>query len=212
MSGWIVKGRIPVTIRTPMAKTEKANRVTGFRINAPGEFCPVLGAHSHSIAVWTRLRGAREQTLRHALDELFRDLPFVDALDAESVSDFLDVTAIPLSSLHQMGLQLFVISAKGTNASPPIAQQARKRIADWRHNSYIVAPDPAFYWLEPAEPSRRAVHMLTGACKDGLLQLSACPEDAVHVYSTVARLSGAFEGEIPWCPHCLLESTKQVTR
>lgn len=190
-----------------MAKTKKQDPIAGFRINTPADFCSALGAHSHSITTWTRFRGEREQLLRRTLDEIFKDLPFVDALDSDSVADFLDGIEVPLESIQQMGLQLFVVTASGKSAAPAIVHAAGKQIADWRHNCYVVAPDPAFYWLD-STGSPRTVHVLTGLCHNGLMELSSCPDKAVHVYPTVGHLSGAFEGEIPWCPVCFLESTQ----
>lgn len=193
-----------------MAKTKQRSPVTGLRINTPADFCSALGAHSHSIAVWTKLRGEQDQILRRTLDSMFKDLAFVDALDPESVSDFLNDVESPLVELQQMGFQLFLITARAKRAIPPVVRKAREQIADWRHNNYIVAPDPAYFWLK-SPGRRRTVHMLSVACREGLQELTAPPENGIHVYPTIRQLSAAFEGEIPWCPICFLESTRPVT-
>lgn len=188
-----------------MAKTKERTPVTGLRIATPADFCSTLGAHSHSLAIWANLHGAREHALHQTLDELFRDLPFVDALDPESVDDFINGVEIPLENLHRMDFQLFVIRGAGEGVIPPVLQRARQHLSDWNHNCYIVAPDPAYFWIEPSG-GRRIVHMLTRSCSDGLACLAVQPEPTVHVYTTVTQLSTAFEGEIPWCPVCYLDS------
>jgi hypothetical protein len=190
-----------------MATTKKRNQVSGFRISSPADFCSALGAHSHSIAIWVKLRGEREQSLRHTLDEIFKDLPFVDAQDPESVNDFLNGIELPLESLFDLKVQLFVIRAGGKKTFPAVDHRGGKLIADWEHNSYIVAPDPAFFWIE-SDDRPRIVHMLTASCREGLSALTAYPEDAIRVSPTVKHLSGAFEGEIPWCPLCYLEKIR----
>lgn len=187
-----------------MAKTRERVPVTGLRIVTPADFCSTLGAHSHSLAIWALLRGEREQALHQTLDELFRDLPFVDALDPDSVDDFINGAEIPLEKLHRMGFQLFAIRAAGEGIIPPVLQRAKQQMPDWNHNCYIVAPDPAYFWVEGSS-SRRIVHVLTCSCRDALTSLAVQPEPTVHVYAAVKQLSAAFEGEIPWCPLCYLE-------
>ncbi len=195
---------------TTMAKTRERAPVTGLRIAAPADFCSALGAHSHSLAMWVKPRGERELTLQRALNEMFKELPFVDALDPESVDDFLSGVESPLEILHHLGFQLFVVIARGKDRMPAIIDQTKARIATWRHNSYIVAPSPAFFWIED-EDRPRVLHMLTDACRDGHIALAGHPEARVHVYRSTKQLSGALEGEIPWCPVCFLESMKQIT-
>lgn len=191
-----------------MAKTKEQNPVTGFRIDTPDDFCSTLGAHSHSVAIWIKLRGERERLLRRTLNDIFKDLPYVDSLDSDSVTDFLDGIESPLESLNRMGFQLFAVSVRGSKAVPQVVQKVGKQLKEWRHNSYIVAPDPAYFWLEPSGRTR-TVHTLSGACREGLRELVLHPERTVHVHHAVENLSGAFEGEIPWCPVCFLQHAKQ---
>ena len=177
------------------------------KITSPSEFGGSIGGQDFVLHQWLPQTPEAEPEIRHAIDEIFNDLAYIDSGDRAFVAAFLDGIAEPLGRLQSaFGLQLVCGTTRGKLKLPPTQWEPNPKEIKWERSYYIVAPDPAYFRSEDGR-----VHKLGTSCREAFM-LATDPPDHLSrtVWGSLDSVHQAFEGAPPWCPTCRTEAPETL--
>jgi hypothetical protein len=164
------------------------------RIVTPTDLKKVMRSEDYVVFEFVNPSPAVEPEIRHTIDEIFGELQYMLG-DDDLERCYLDDVSEPLQNLTQLGLQLVGVLTSGTMRM----MAASSEPLSWRRTYYIVAPDPAFYYLPDTAPA--VVHLLGVDC-GGVRAITRSHGKHIAVYGSHQAITEAFEREMPWCEKC----------
>lgn len=150
---------------------------------------------SHAVDQWFTPPPDLEPEIRRTLAAIFDDLPYISRDEPEMVTVFLDGIEEPLRRLwDELGLGLYALEE--TLAQPPLEGATGPQMR-WPHTRFIVAA-PA----SAALTTTGVAHLLDGGCE--ALGPAITAGDIARAWPTPEALEQQLEGQVVWCPSCLL--------
>lgn len=189
-------------VPAPLAQPSTRMQVNGYFARTPLEFRPSIGGHQHAVVPLVEFPAQAEPVVRKVLASIFDQ--GLDLLSADDPPDlihgFLDELEQPLSSLHAMGLTIFVVDTLGAGIK---LDSGTKWEPQRRIVYYLIVPDRAYFCIrERRSPS--VVHRFSGVCSEGLQGLAEVlrRHSGVRVWECIQAVESLYPSGVPWCLAC----------
>jgi hypothetical protein len=170
-------------------------------IRTPTDFRLTVGNHDFVQRNLCKVHPDIEREFRHALDQLFADLPYIDATDLNMVSVFLDDIEEPLEALQELGATLFAIESKGK-----LKMASGEDVPEWSRVYYLIIPQGAYFAIGQDIPDQ-VIHRFNPQCNDAIRALlrAAIKSEHMSIWPTKEGLQADYEGNVLWCVNCGLD-------
>ncbi len=168
-------------------------------IKTPTDFEPTINSYSYTIHKLFQVPPDIEPAIRHILDAIFNDLPYISSDEPGLIATYLDAITEPLVKLIEFELQLGAVNTTGKMNIPAGTLDSEEDIeVPWTQTHYFIAINPCFY--RPSGDDH--VHILGVKCQGERTLLLEGTE--IRHWASHESVEQAFEGIVPWCDTCFL--------
>lgn len=165
------------------------------RIATPTDLRPFVGSHDSALVHLVQLDRETERDVRHAIDEIYRDLPYIGG-DPDLTACYLDGVSDPLSDLERHGVALLAVSTVGQ-----IKVGDQSPIAGWRRTYFVVVPSGGYFQLVD---QGKHVHSTDPSCDVAMRDLLVGIRSDIKLacWPSVDGVRQVHGSQVPWCPTC----------
>lgn len=185
--------------------------MNAFVIHTPGDFRPTLYSNGFSQRVLASLIPENEPILEKALDQIFKDLTYLDTSDPNLVSAYVKRIEEPLRVVDGLGLEILALATSSEHVF------ADGTMSDWIHVYYLTISNESFFRVGEAV-STATVHKFDPGCKEAMnaLMVAALRNDSISTSPESAIVVTDYPGNVPWCSSCCkheqpLEQSERAT-
>jgi len=151
-----------------------------------------------SVHYLVSLKEEFEPTIRHAVDEIFQEMQYIESDESDLISIYLDGIAKPLQELKRHGISILALSTQGT-----MKLKNGAMIPNWVRTYFFVVPTPGYFIVEG---ENKKFHHFDPACRAAMSDLNELVRagKVLNGRLDAQSIREEYENNVPWCEYCCI--------